>query len=117
MGGVQGVTLLNKYNGSYYAVSMDGDFQTWIYRKDLFEDAKERADFKAKYGWDLRFPETWDELDQVASFPSSGKRPVRLHRPAQSGLGLYQLVSALLFDGGAGPHAVRRQRQAADQFA
>ena len=30
VGGVQGVTLLNKYNGSYYAVSLDGDFQTWI---------------------------------------------------------------------------------------
>lgn len=67
-GGVQGVTLLNKYNGSYYAVSLDGDFQTWIYRKDLFEDAKEQADFKGKFGRDLHFPETWEELDQVASF-------------------------------------------------
>jgi multiple sugar transport system substrate-binding protein len=68
VGGVQGVTLLNKYSGSYYAVSLDGDFQTWIYRKDLFEDPKERADFKAVHGWELRFPETWDELDQVATF-------------------------------------------------
>ena len=68
VGGVQGVTLLNKYNGSYYAVSLDGDFQTWIYRKDLFEDPKERVDFKAKHGWELRFPETWEELDQVATF-------------------------------------------------
>ena len=68
VGGVQGVTLLNKYAGSYYAVSLDGDFQTWIYRKDLFEDPKERADFKAAHGWELRFPETWDELDQVAAF-------------------------------------------------
>ena len=68
MGGVQGVTLLNKYNGSYYAVSLDGDFQTWIYRKDLFEDPKEQADFKAKYGRDLAFPETWKQLDEVAAF-------------------------------------------------
>ena len=82
VGGVQGVTLLNKYNGSYYAVSLDGDFQTWIYRKDLFEDAKERADFKAKYGWDLRFPETWDELDQVASF---------FHRPEKGLFGCTDL--------------------------
>ena len=56
VGGVQGVTLLNKYAGSYYAVSLDGDFQTWIYRKDLFEDAKERADFKAAHGWELALP-------------------------------------------------------------
>jgi multiple sugar transport system substrate-binding protein len=68
VGGVQGVTLLNKYSGSYYAVSLDGDFQTWIYRKDLFKAPKERADFKAVHGWELRFPETWDELDQVATF-------------------------------------------------
>ncbi|HXT08345.1 MAG TPA: extracellular solute-binding protein [Roseiarcus sp.] len=67
-GGVQGVTLLNKYNGSHYAVSLDGDFQTWIYRKDLFENSKEQADFKAKFGRDLHFPETWDELTEVASF-------------------------------------------------
>jgi multiple sugar transport system substrate-binding protein len=67
-GGEQGVTLLNKYDGSYYAVSLDGDFQTWMYRKDLFEDSKEQADFKAKFGRDLVFPETWQDLDQVAAF-------------------------------------------------
>jgi multiple sugar transport system substrate-binding protein len=74
-GGVQGVTLFNKYNGSYYAVSLDGDFQTWIYRKDLFEDPTERMNFKAKLARELSFPETWDELDEVAGFfnrPESG---------------------------------------------
>ncbi len=68
VGGLQGVTLFNTYKGSYYAVSLDGDFQCWIYRKDLFEDSKEQADFKAKFGRDLKFPETWTELDEVAGF-------------------------------------------------
>jgi len=39
-----------------------------MYRRDLFEDPRERADFKAKFGRDLAFPEMWDELDQVAGF-------------------------------------------------
>jgi multiple sugar transport system substrate-binding protein len=68
VGGKQTVNLFNTYKGSYYAVSLDGDYQTWIYRKDLFEDTKERADFKAKYGRELSFPNTWDELDEVAAF-------------------------------------------------
>ena len=68
VGGRQGVTLLNTYKGTYYAVSLDGDFQCWIYRKDLFEDKAENENFKAKFGRDLAFPETWDELDEVAGF-------------------------------------------------
>ncbi|RUY50123.1 extracellular solute-binding protein, partial [Mesorhizobium sp. M7A.F.Ca.CA.001.05.1.1] len=34
--GAKGVSLLNKYRGSNYGVSLDGDFQTWVYRTDLF---------------------------------------------------------------------------------
>ena len=29
---------------------------------------KEQKDFKAKYGWDLQWPETWEQFDQVAQF-------------------------------------------------
>lgn len=38
------------------------------YRQDLFEDPKERRDFERRYGKELRFPETWDELVPVAEF-------------------------------------------------
>jgi multiple sugar transport system substrate-binding protein len=68
VGGAQGVALLNQYRGVNYGVSLDGDFQTWVYRKDLFEDSGEQAAFKAKYGYDLVFPKTWKELDDVATF-------------------------------------------------
>lgn len=72
------LTATSKVDGSFYIVNMDGDEQVWIYRKDLFEDPKEQKDFKAKYGWDLQFPDTWDQLDQVADF---------FHRPDKGLLG------------------------------
>ncbi len=67
-GGHTAVALQNMYAGSYYAVSMDGDYQVWVYRQDLFEDAKNQKDFKAKYGYDLAFPTTWDHQADVAAF-------------------------------------------------
>ena len=47
---------------------MDGDYQVWVYREDLFGNAKNQKDFKAKYGYDLRFPRTWKEHADVAEF-------------------------------------------------
>ena len=67
-GGPTAVALQNQYAGSYYAVSLDGDYQVWVYRQDLFDNAKNKKDFKAKYGYDLRFPRTWDEHADVAAF-------------------------------------------------
>lgn len=66
--GAQGVALLNKYRGTTYGVSLDGDFQTWVYRRDLFEDEAEQAAFRAAYGYDLATPRTWKELDDIATF-------------------------------------------------
>jgi multiple sugar transport system substrate-binding protein len=66
--GAQGVALLNQYRGSTYGVSLDGDFQSWVYRSDLFGDAGEQAAFKEKYGYDLAPPRTFKELDEIAAF-------------------------------------------------
>ncbi len=60
--------LLYTYNGSYYTISIDGDFQTWVYRKDLFEDADNKKAFEDKYGWSLGPPRTWQETDQISEF-------------------------------------------------
>jgi len=60
--------LLYKYNGSYYTISIDGDFQTWVYRKDLFEDSDNIKEFEDNYGWSLGHPRTWQEVDQIAEF-------------------------------------------------
>ncbi len=66
--GEQGVSLLNKYRGATYGVSLDGDFQTWVYRRDLFEDGAEQAAFRDAHGYDLAPPRTWKELDEIAAF-------------------------------------------------
>lgn len=66
--GKDGVSLLNMYRDQTFGVSLDGDFQTWIYRRDLFEDAAEQSAFKARHGYDLAFPVTWKQLDHVATF-------------------------------------------------
>lgn len=38
------------------------------YRKDLFNDPSERADFLAKYGYALGVPVTWSQYEDVAEF-------------------------------------------------
>jgi multiple sugar transport system substrate-binding protein len=77
-GGDVTLTSTSKYLGKVYNVVMDGDYQIWIYRKDLFEDPKEQREFKSRYGYDLQWPETWEQLDQMSQF---------FHRPEQGLLG------------------------------
>ncbi len=42
--------------------------QLLYYRKDLFESEEEKAAFRAKYGYDLEVPKTWQQLRDVAEF-------------------------------------------------
>lgn len=39
-----------------------------LYRKDLFEDAKNKADFQAKYGYELAAPTTWKQYQDISAF-------------------------------------------------
>jgi multiple sugar transport system substrate-binding protein len=55
-------------SGSYYAYPTEGDANGWAYRKDLFEDAQNMADFEAAYGYPLAVPETWEQLRDIAEF-------------------------------------------------
>lgn len=72
--GAQGVSLLNQYRGSTYGVSLDGDFQTWVFRTDLFGDPVEQAAFQERFGYPLAPPRTWAQHADVAAF---------FHRPDQ----------------------------------
>jgi multiple sugar transport system substrate-binding protein len=56
------------WKGKNYGIPYDGDVLIFYYRKDLFEDATNQADFKAKYGYDLKPPETWEEVLDMAEF-------------------------------------------------
>ncbi|MCC5972792.1 MAG: extracellular solute-binding protein [Rubellimicrobium sp.] len=76
--GAQGVALLNEYRGSSYGVSLDGDFQTWVYRTDLFGDDAEQNAFRDQFGYDLAPPRTWAQLNDIAGF---------FHRPDQGLIG------------------------------
>jgi len=61
--------LLYKYNGSYHAASIDGDFVTWQFRRDLVEDATNKAKFQEKYGYAIPTePKTWTEIDNMTEF-------------------------------------------------
>ena len=55
-------------SGKYWAFPTEGDADGWAYRKDLFEDPKEKDAFKAKYGYDLAVPETYAQLMDIANF-------------------------------------------------
>ncbi len=43
----QTAELLCKYGGSYYGASLDGDFQTWVYNKQYFDEHS--ADYQAAH--------------------------------------------------------------------
>ncbi|MEX3009586.1 extracellular solute-binding protein [Hoeflea sp. TYP-13] len=60
--------LLYTYAGSYYAFSLDGDFQTWFYNRDLYENPDVRALFEDKYDKQLGTPATWEDVDNISEF-------------------------------------------------
>ena len=68
-----------KRNGKIYALMYDGDMLQVTYRKDLFDDPTEQKNFKAKYGWDLAPPKTWDQYMQISEFFT---RPPKLYGTA-----------------------------------
>ena len=56
------------FDGKVMTQSIDGDVHTYTYRTDLFDDPKEKKNFKAKYGYDLAIPKTWKEYTDIAEF-------------------------------------------------
>ncbi|MEN9981309.1 MAG: hypothetical protein RL542_1096 [Bacteroidota bacterium] len=54
-------------NGTYGLPFHDGP-ECLIYRKDLFDDASEKSNFKNRYNYDLRPPKTWQEFVDIAEF-------------------------------------------------
>jgi multiple sugar transport system substrate-binding protein len=57
-----------KYKGRDYAIPSDGDVYQLFLRTDLLQDPENQADFKAKYGMDLKPPETFDEYNKQMEF-------------------------------------------------
>lgn len=57
-----------KVDGKIYGFPDDGDLFVLYYRKDLFEDPANMAEFKAKHGYDLAAPATWDQYADIGQF-------------------------------------------------
>jgi multiple sugar transport system substrate-binding protein len=55
-------------DGKIYGFPDDGDVFVLYYRKDVFDDATNKQEFKAKYGYDLAAPTTWKEFDEIGQF-------------------------------------------------
>ena len=57
-----------KVDGKIYGFPDDGDLFVLYYRKDLFEDPENQAEFKAMHGHDLGPPQTWEQYAQIGRF-------------------------------------------------
>jgi multiple sugar transport system substrate-binding protein len=55
-------------SANLYALPINQDAMGLVYRRDLFESPEERAAFRGRYGYDLRVPETYDQLRDAAEF-------------------------------------------------
>ncbi|MFH0760603.1 MAG: extracellular solute-binding protein [Bacteroidota bacterium] len=55
-------------SGLYWAFPTEGDAVGWAYRKDLFENANEKAAFQTQYGYALDVPSTFQQLKDIATF-------------------------------------------------
>jgi len=59
---------ISSFAGKIYAIPLDGDNHLFYYRKDAVLNPEYQAKFKAKYGYDLAPPETWDQHRDIAEF-------------------------------------------------
>ena len=59
---------LSRIGGRLLQVPRNLDVRLLHYRRDLFDDPREREAFARATGRELRVPETWTELAEVASF-------------------------------------------------
>jgi multiple sugar transport system substrate-binding protein len=55
-------------SGKIWALPINQDALGLMYRKDLFENPEEKKAFKAKYGYDLAVPDTYQQAKDIAEF-------------------------------------------------
>lgn len=55
-------------NGHFVGMPVWTNAEVLFYRTDLFDDPSEQANFKARYGYDLTPPTTWQQYLDVATF-------------------------------------------------
>ena len=60
--------LNSYYKDQVYGFPSNAAAMIFMYRKDLFDDPGEQAAFKAKFGYDLAVPTTWEHYSDIAQF-------------------------------------------------
>ena len=68
-------TVGDYYKGSLFGYQTDGDTYVMFYNKPWLENADENKAFSDKHGYELKVPDTWEELDAMMAF---------FHRPDQN---------------------------------
>ncbi len=63
----------SKWKDNWYGMPSNSAVMMMFYRKDLFENADEKAAFKQKYGYDLAPAKTWDQYRDIAEFFNRSK--------------------------------------------
>jgi multiple sugar transport system substrate-binding protein len=66
---------LPTYKGKIWGFFDDGDMFALYYRKDIFEDAKLKEAYQAKFSKPLEVPKTWEDYAQVAQFITDSLAP------------------------------------------
>ncbi len=66
---------LPTYKGKVWGFFDDGDMFALYYRKDIFEDAKMKEGYQAKFGKALEVPKTWEDYAQVAQYITDQMAP------------------------------------------
>ncbi|MCD7036348.1 sugar ABC transporter substrate-binding protein [Metabacillus sp. GX 13764] len=66
-----GLVSGGSYEGKEYGMPVWTNAKNLLYRKDLFEDSKNKQAFKAKYGYELAPPKTWQQYRDAAKFFTS----------------------------------------------
>ncbi len=66
------------YKKNLYGYQTDGDAYVMFYNRDWLNDADEKKRFADQHGYELKVPETWEQLDAMMAF---------FHRPDENKFG------------------------------
>jgi len=59
------------WNGKIQGIPINGNVYVWMTRKDLIENPQYKKEFMEKFGYELKVPETLDQLANMAEFFAS----------------------------------------------
>lgn len=57
-----------QWDGKLIGLPINGNLYVWMTRKDLIENPKYKAEFKAKYGYDLGIPQTFQQMLDMGTY-------------------------------------------------